>query len=341
MSTLSQNHDQHPTHQLTGSAYLAATFKSLYNDHSWLTLTGCLMLADMVLSIVGLIADPSVITGAPAWLKPLKFAISTGLFSFTVAWMIGRLHKTRRLAAWIGRFMASSLTLEIILIDMQAARHTTSHFNTALPFDRAVYGIMGMGIAIVFLATTLLLAATLFEKFPDRSLGYSIRLSLVLALAGMSTGAMMSIPTPQQLTAAHAGLGLPRTGAHTVGAPDGGPGLPFTGWSADHGDLRIAHFVGLHAMQVLILAWGITGGWASAALRWSQKQQSRLVWALAFSLAAAYATLLVQALRGQSFLHPDSQIAISWATTAVLTAALLFWAASSTNQTTASFKENA
>ncbi len=68
----------------------------------------------------------------------------------------------------------------------------------------------------------------------------------------------MTVPNSQQLAEAHATGRLPIAGAHTVGAPDGGRGLPVTGWSADHGDLRVAHFLGMHGLQVLpLLAWWI------------------------------------------------------------------------------------
>ena len=78
-------------------------FRFLLEGSDWLTWTGVLMLVDIVVSLVGLAVDPTMITGAPAWMKPLKFAISTSLFSFSVAFMIGQLHRTRRLAAILGR----------------------------------------------------------------------------------------------------------------------------------------------------------------------------------------------------------------------------------------------
>jgi hypothetical protein len=82
-------------------------------------------------------------------------------------------------------------------------------------------------------------------------------------------------------------------GAHTVGAPDGGPGLAGTGWSTEHGDLRVPHFVGLHALQVLPLVALIL-----ARRRVRPAARTRLVFVSAAGYAALYVGLLVQALRG-------------------------------------------
>ena len=296
-------------------------FRRLDQGSRWLTVTGILMLADIVLSVAGLIVDPSTVSGAPTWMKPLKFAVSTSMFSFTVAFMIGQLVRTRRFASIVGRFMAIALILEIVLIDLQAARHTVSHFNNTTPFDRGVYGIMGMGISVVLVTTVLLLVATCIERWQDRTLGWAIRLGLALSLAGMGTGILMTLPTPQQLQAAEQGKGMPRVGAHTVGAPDGAPGMPVTGWSADHGDLRIAHFVGLHGMQLLLLGW-----WLAARARWPEERQTRLAWAIAASISGVFTIVLAQALRGEPFLRPDSTILLIWTAWLAATAILLTWA---------------
>jgi hypothetical protein len=125
---------------------------------------------------------------------------------------------------------------------------------------------------------------------------------MVLAVVGTGSGGLMTIPTPQQLAEAHATGRLPIGGAHTVGAPDGGRGLPVTGWSADHGDLRVAHFLGMHGLQVLpLLAWWIARRRASLA----PGTQRNLIFALAASYLAFFLLLLAQAFRGQSIAHPD------------------------------------
>ena len=91
-------------------------------------------------------------------------------------------------------------------------------------------------------------------------------------------------------------------GAHTVGAPDGGPGLPGTGWSREHGDIRVAHFLGLHALQILPLA--------AAAVRQARAGRRfgacAWCWAIAASYVSLFGLLLWQALRGQSVTAPDA-----------------------------------
>jgi hypothetical protein len=95
---------------------------------------------------------------------------------------------------------------------------------------------------------------------------------------------------------------MPSTfGAHTVGAPDGAPGLPFLNWSASHGDLRIPHFLGLHAMQAIpLLAW-----WLSRRKGLVEPQRVQLIWLSAFAYVSLFVLLAWQALRGQALFRPD------------------------------------
>jgi hypothetical protein len=124
---------------------------------------------------------------------------------------------------------------------------------------------------------------------------------MVLTIVGAATGGMMTRPTAAQLEYVRATHVMTISGAHTVGAPDGGPGLPGTGWSTEHGDVRVPHFVGLHALQALPLL--------VVLLRrrgWSDARRVRVTIVGAGLYAGLFATLLVQALRGQSVLQPDS-----------------------------------
>jgi len=291
---------------------------SSYIESSWLRITGAVMLVDVLICLAGLAFDHTVITGASAWLKPLNFGISVGIFCFTVAFFLDRLPKITLPAAVAAKVMAAALTAEILLIDMQAARHTTSHFNVSTGFDSLVWLSMGIGILLVVVGTVVLTISAFRARFEDAAMGWVMRLGLLIALAGMSTGFLMTLPTPQQLAQARAAKQMPIVGAHTVGAPDGGPGLPVTNWSADHGDLRVAHFVGFHGMQLLLLVWWLA----------PERRKLRLIFTAAASYAAAFLLVLWQALRGQPVLHPDALTVEVWVAWLVVTSAFVLAPAS-------------
>jgi hypothetical protein len=263
----------------------------------WRTAPGvvgaALLLAALVVPFgIGLLADPRVITGAPAWLKPLKFAVSTSLYAFTLAWVFTYLPAwpwTRRI---VGAGTAAAFLVELLLIGGQAARGTTSHFNTATPFDAAVFAAMGIAILLQTLLATWLAVVLWRQRFADPALGWALRIGTLLTVLGAFTGGLMTQPTAAQIADARLTRAMPISGAHTVGAPDGGPGLPITGWSTRHGDVRVPHFVGLHAWQALPL-FVLLGLRGVAGAR-----RTRLTLLAGAAYGALFVALLVQALRG-------------------------------------------
>ena len=266
-----------------------------------LTATGLLMLIVLVGAVIGLAVDPRIITGAPAWLKPAKFAVSIAIYTFTLAWifsLIPEWTRTRRIVGWTTAVM---LVLEIVLISMQAFRGTTSHFNVATLFDAVVFSVMGAAIVVQTLSTVAVAVALWRHQFADRALGWALRLGMTMTIVGAMTGGLMTQPTSQHLDAARAGERMTVAGAHTVGGPDGGPGLPGTGWSTVHGDIRVAHFLGLHALQALPIVALVL-----ARRRIRHVARVRLTVTAAVSYMALFGILLSQALRGQPVLAPDA-----------------------------------
>ncbi len=201
---------------------------------------------------VGLLADHRTISGAPAWLKPAKFGASALVYTLSLAFMTRDLPPTRwlRFAWWATTLMLAG---ELAAICMQAARGTTSHFNIDSPFDVAIYSSMGVGIATAWLASAIILWQHLRFPAPDRALALALRLGLALNILGAGIGWTMTRPFPGQVEAISRGERPRVAGRHTVGAPDGGAGLPVTRWSTTHGDLRVPHFIGMHALQLLPL----------------------------------------------------------------------------------------
>ena len=288
------------TRDLSTRHAFAATVGKLWRSSPPLTFVGVLMLAAAVASAIGILADPRLITGVPAWLKPFKFAVSTAVYSLTLAWIFAWLPKWPRLRRIVGWTTAIVFVLEVALIDVQAWRGTTSHFNASTALDMTVVIVMGTAIVLQTLLSVAVAVALWRQRFADRTLGWALRLGLTLTILGAMTGGLMTRPTDAQLAQVKAGGPMPIVGAHTVGGPDGGPGLPVTGWSREHGDLRIPHFIGLHAMQVLpLIAVGLR--------RWRRPEASkvRMLFAAAVSYAALFVLLLLQALNGVSLIARD------------------------------------
>jgi hypothetical protein len=242
--------------------------------------------------------------------------VSIAIYTFTLAWiftLIPTWTKTRRIVGWTSAIV---FLLEVVIIDLQAFRGTTSHFNVATPLDGVLFGVMGTAIFLQTLATVAVAVALWRHRFADPALGWALRLGMAITIVGAMTGGLMTRPTPAQLDAARAGERMDVVGAHTVGAPDGGAGLPGTGWSTEHGDLRVAHFLGLHALQAMPIVALVL-----ARRKVRDRVRVRLTWTAAFSYAALYGTVLAQALRGQSLLAPDAVTATLLAAWAVGTAA--------------------
>ncbi len=297
-----------------------AAFLRLWRVNAPLTLTASLMVVVLAALLVGLAVDPRQVLGAPLWLKPAKFAASIAVYSASLAWLFSYLPafgRTRRVVGWI---TAVALLIEMVIITLQAARGTTSHFNVSTPLDGALFTVMGAAIVAQTLSSIAVVVALFRQRFEDRALGWSLRLGLALTIAGASIGGAMTRPTDDQLVELAAGRGT-IAGAHTVGARDGGPGLPGTGWSREHGDLRVAHFLGLHALQVLPL-FGL-------GVRRARKLRARgvpLVLSFAASYAAFVGIVLWQALRGESLVAPSATTLAALALWLALTGASTWWA---------------
>lgn len=261
------------------------------------------MVVTSVLGLVGFFLDPRTVLGQPTWAKTTKFSLSLVLYTSTMLWIFGYDTLRPRLSRFILSASAYILGLEMVLMIFQGARAVPMHFNNSTPFDATLFGIMGASITLLWFVNALGIAVLTVQQVPSCAFAWSLRLGLIIALLGMLQGFLMTSPTSAQMALLQAGQHSDMIGAHTVGALDGGPGLPLLGWSTTNGDLRIGHFVGLHGLQIIPLL-GLF-----LMLRRERWLTERHKTSLVMISAAGYLglTLLVtwQALRGQPLLAPD------------------------------------
>lgn len=252
--------------------------------------------------LVGLLVDPRMVTGQLVWVKPLKFAASIVVYALTLLWMLSHVEGRRRMVRAVGAVTLVTVGMEIVLITLQAARGVRSHFNVATPFDAAVFQVMAGAIGLAWAAGLVAAWLLLRQRMADRALAWSLRLGLVFSLVGAGLGGLMTSPSAAQVEQLRQGQ-PGEAGGHSVGVADGGAGLPVVGWSTEGGDLRVPHFLGLHAMQVLpLLGLWLARGRLGRRLR--EGQRVGLVWTASLAYGGGIAVMTAQALRGEPLLSP-------------------------------------
>ena len=264
-----------------------------------------------VLSLIGVFADPrtTALLGTPAWAKTFKFSLSLALYAPALIWALSlTAGRTRRLANLAGNAVGGFLLVEMLLLIVQGARARPMHFNYTNTLDLILWQIMTVGIFAMLIGYIVLVIAVWRGLSAQPLLSWGLRLGLLVTLIGLVQGMLMTGPTPAQLEAMQSTGRIVMIGAHTVGSssaiPDSGPGLPLLGWSTTHGDLRIGHFVGLHALQILPL-FGLF--LTRRRERWlTQGHRLALLWTAALGYLGLVILVTWQALRGQPLLTPDA-----------------------------------
>ncbi|PRH85295.1 hypothetical protein C5L14_22885 [Labrys okinawensis] len=251
-----------------------------------LALGGFVILSLMVPTAMALAIDDRTLNGISVWIKPLKFQLSVGLYLLTLAWFVGALPVETRHGRAVRILVTLALAtsaFEIGYITLQAARGLASHYNVADPFYRLMYTLMGIG-AVTLAAASPALAVLLLRHRPQAwstAFWLSVLLGLTLTFVlGAGSGGVLS-----------AGNG------HWIGGVrSDATGVPIFGWSRTGGDLRVAHFLGLHALQIMPVLGLIAERWAPG------RAASFVVCAAALAYGVATLFVFVQALRGIPFI---------------------------------------
>jgi len=247
-----------------------------------LALYGLALLTLAVPLVVLQLVDPRTLHGINVWVKPVKFLVSVGVFSLTAAWFFGYIRPERRsslaMRATI-RVLIAMGSFELLWIGWQASQGLDSHFNTSTTFFTMMYALMGVS-AVLLVGTTLPLAWEIARRpvaglRPDFVAAVVIGLVLTFLLGGALGGYMSSQP------------------GHSVGAQGGH--VPMFGWNRSGGDLRIAHFMGIHAQQAIPILLALATPLATR-LRWVV-----LTGGVALYVAATLA-IFAQAVAGRALL---------------------------------------
>ena len=210
-------------------------YRELVRRNRLLTYVGLAHVGLFIIFLGLSLIDSRTVMGINVWIKPMKFSLSIAIYLWTIGWFLEYLKYYSRSVRTISWVLAITMIVEIVCIVMQAARGVQSHFNFSTTLDAVIFAVMGNAIGtntLMIIWMTVLFFVGKTSLSPPYLL--AIRLALLLFIFASSVGGMM--------------VGQ---ASHSVGVADGGAGLPFVNWSTEGGDLRVAHFIGIHSLQII------------------------------------------------------------------------------------------
>ncbi|HEY2677648.1 MAG TPA: hypothetical protein VGI65_11825 [Steroidobacteraceae bacterium] len=226
---------------------MSEILREFFHRQRVLTAYGLLLLALTPLLLGLQRFDLRTLDDVDVWAKPAKFVFSVAVFALTTAWFFGYVQPARRSSLSLRSIVAIIIlagSFEIIYISWQAGHGLASHFNKSSVFFEVMYGLMGLG-AVLLVTTSLLLAWEIGRRpAPGFSPDY---------LAAVVTGLVLCC-----VLGGGFGIYMSQQAGHSVGAVGGH--APIFGWNRAGGDLRIAHFMGIHAQQALPVLGLLIGG---------------------------------------------------------------------------------
>ena len=229
--------------------YLNKIHSVLKNQSPLLYFVALAHLVCIVPCIIGIFIDERILMGVNVWIKPLKFAISGAIYVASVGFLITFYPYSQRKRSIINNTVAITMILEFFIIIYQGYRGVKSHYNFDSPFDSLMFAAMGILVGINVLIMILFIVDTMRKKLDtSKVMQWSILIGWLVVFFGSWIGGQMISQS-----------------THNIGVADGGAGLPLLNWSTIAGDLRVAHFFGLHGLQIIpLFAFFISKKWKAS-----------------------------------------------------------------------------
>lgn len=253
----------------------------IYSRNKLLAQFGTIHLAMALLLGIYSFFNEELIMGVNSMIKPTKFALSIWIYAWTMALLLFYVNDKLKVRNF-SILAVFTMVYEQFAITSQVFRGELSHFNNSSIYGEILYAFMGIFIVVLTVKTLQITVRFIRQET------YTISSPLVLSIQiGLIYFVMFSF----------FGGYISSVNGHTVGQNDGGESLPLINWSTTFGDLRVAHFFGIHALQVIPLF----GYWISS--NYEASTATKAIWIFSIIYLAYVCFTMIQALMGIPFLR--------------------------------------